>query len=176
LQTNAPRAIVHDDRPGSPAGNILWAGNQDEVGVFLYGYRSGFAAGIRSTADAGERTVRCEPTSPDHAALQQGTGRAPESVRAEIGDTAINPAVAHAFALAIVADGQGPAFPDVPGHTPDLTAGRRSAEAINQAMDALLEAAPGAGSYLNEADFFDENWRSPSGAPTTTACCRSEPV
>lgn len=91
--------------------------------------------------------------------FNKGLAGAPESLRAEIGDTAINPAVAHAFALAIVADGQGPAFPDVPGHTPDLTAGRRSAEAINQAMDALLEAAPGAGSYLNEADFFDENWR-----------------
>jgi hypothetical protein len=41
-------------------------------------------------------------------------------------DTAMNPGVLDAFALAIIA-GNGPSpFPGIPGHEPDLTVGRRA--------------------------------------------------
>jgi hypothetical protein len=43
-------------------------------------------------------------------------------------DTAMNPAVCGAFALAIVADGQGPAYPGIPNHEPDVAKGRKAAD------------------------------------------------
>lgn len=163
LQVNQPQRILHDDRAGSPAGNILWAGNREETGAFLYGYRSAWLPASlleherqSALADALFLASRHQQTT---LHFNKGLAGAPEAVRAEIGDTAINPVVTEAFALAIVGGGQEPAFPDIPGHTPDVTAGRRVADAINQAMGELLKLVPQAGSYLNESDFFESEWQ-----------------
>ena len=40
LKTLAPDAVVADDRPKVPAGNIFWAGDRAQVGQVLYAYRS----------------------------------------------------------------------------------------------------------------------------------------
>ena len=45
-------------------------------------------------------------------------------------DTAMNPAVCGALALAIVADGQGAAYPGISVHQPDLVQGRKGADAV----------------------------------------------
>jgi FAD/FMN-containing dehydrogenase len=163
LRANTPQRILRDDRTGSPAGNILWAGNLDETGAFLYGYRSAWlpAALLASDrqsalADALFAASRYRQVT---LHVNKGLAGAPQAVRAEIRDTAINPAVVDAFALAIVGGGEEPAFPDISGHTPDVTTGRRVAAAINQAMAELLKLAPGAGSYLNESDFFESDWQ-----------------
>jgi FAD/FMN-containing dehydrogenase len=163
LQATQPQRILHDDRAGAPAGNILWAGNREETGAFLYGYRSAWLPGAllasdrqSALADALFRASRHRQTT---LHVNKGLAGAPQAVRTEIRDTAINPAVAEAFALAIVGGGEDPAFPDIPGHTPDTTAGRRIADAINQAMAELLKLAPQAGSYLNESDFFESDWQ-----------------
>ena len=47
----------------------------------------------------------------------------------------------------------------IAGHEPDLTAATANARAIRQATDELLKVAPGTGSYLSEADFFDPDWK-----------------
>ncbi len=79
LAAHFPQRIVHDPRPGAPATNIWWAGNQDEVGFFVHGYEIGVAAG-----PAAERTrslplqrcpVRRQPVLAGDFALQQGTCR-----------------------------------------------------------------------------------------------------
>ena len=74
-------------------------------------------------------------------------------------DTATNPAVLDAFALAIIASLGPPAFPDIRGHEPDLAAGRQHARRVNQSMDELLKVAPQAGSYVSETDFFERSWQ-----------------
>ena len=35
-----PGAVIADDRPGAPAGNVFWAGNLGEAGQVLHGYQS----------------------------------------------------------------------------------------------------------------------------------------
>lgn len=163
LQANHPQAIIHDDRPGSPPGNIYWTGNREEAGIFLYGYQSTWlpaalltAPRQRALADALFAATRHHRTT---LHLNKGLAGAPDAARVEIADTAINPAVSDAFALAIVADGQQPAFPDIASHTPDVTAGRAVAAKITRAMAELRKVAPDAGSYLNETDFFETNWQ-----------------
>ena len=53
----------------------------------------------------------------------------------------MNPAVLDAFALAIIAGEGPPAFPDLPGHEPDIPAARRHAVEINKAMSELKKLA-----------------------------------
>src|SRR5207249_686207 len=40
IRKNAPGVILSDDRPGASEGNFFWAGNQDEAGQILHGYKS----------------------------------------------------------------------------------------------------------------------------------------
>jgi hypothetical protein len=68
-------------------------------------------------------------------------------------DTATNPAVLSAFALAIIAGGGPPVYPGIPGHEPDLTASRKDAVKIDKAMDELRKIVADAGSYVSEQLF-----------------------
>ena len=74
-------------------------------------------------------------------------------------DTAMNPQVLNAFALAIVAGEGPPAFKGITGHEPDADNARYEAEQINKAADELLKAAPDAGSYVSESNYFETNWQ-----------------
>jgi len=101
--------------------------------------------------------------------FNKGLAGATPEVLAASRDTAMNPQVLDAFALAIIA-GDGPsAFPGLPG--PDLPGARTAAEHIRAADRALRAAAPGGGSYLSECDYFLADWqraplRDATGMPT----------
>ena len=47
----------------------------------------------------------------------------------------------------------------VPGHEPDLAAGRKSAIAITAAANELRSIVPAAGAYVSESNFFDQSWQ-----------------
>ena len=61
-----------------------------------------------------------------------------------------------AFALAVAADGQGPAFPQFPGHEPSTANARRSASLIDQCMNQLRALVPNGGAYVSESDYFQK--------------------
>lgn len=73
--------------------------------------------------------------------------------------TAANPAVTGAFALAIVADGAGPACAGLGRAAPDAAAARHHAQAIEQASGQLRRVAHAPGSYVSESNFFNERWQ-----------------
>src|SRR5215218_7603165 len=52
-----------------------------------------------------------------------------------------------------------PAYPDIPGHEPDVSAARRRADAISKAMGELRRVLPIRGSYVSESNFFNDDWR-----------------
>jgi FAD/FMN-containing dehydrogenase len=91
--------------------------------------------------------------------FNKGLAGAPGSEIAAVRNTAMNPAALDAFALAIIAGGDAPAFPGMPGAGPDLAAARNAASNIGKAMRALLKAAPDAGSYVSESDYFNGDWQ-----------------
>jgi FAD/FMN-containing dehydrogenase len=67
--------------------------------------------------------------------------------------------VTEAFALAIIAGGGDAAFPGMPGAQVDAARARSRAANIRGAMDALRKAAPGAGAYVSESDYFQQRWQ-----------------
>ena len=73
-------------------------------------------------------------------------------------DTATNPAVLSAFALAIVGDAGG-GYPGVRGHEPDVAAGRKSRQEIHKCVNELRAIVPNGGAYVSESNFFQENWQ-----------------
>ena len=85
-------------------------------------------------------------------------GARPEAIEAAR-DTATNPQVLDAFALAITGDSQPPAFPGIPGHEPDVQAARADAAACAKGMQSLYKLVPDAGSYVSESNFFLKDWQ-----------------
>jgi hypothetical protein len=163
FRQHAPYAIAEDDRPGAPRDHIVWAGDMGQVGQFLHGYRS---AWLPASLLAKER--QAEFVDALYAAAQEqglslhfnkGLAGAPANELAAARDTATNPQMLDAFALAIIA-GEGPAaFPGMPGPGPDLADARQAAISIGKAMDLLLRVAPDAGSYVSESDYFEPAWQ-----------------
>jgi FAD/FMN-containing dehydrogenase len=158
-----PAAVVTDDRPGAPAGNVWWAGDQNQVGFFLHGYQSAWLPASLLQEDQRDRTASALFAASRHWSValhfNKGLGGAPEEAVATARDTATNPAVLTAFALAIIAGGGPPAYPGIQGHEPDLTAARQDAAAIDKAMEELRGVVPDPGSYVSESNFFERDWQ-----------------
>ena len=163
LAKTIPSFVVHDPRVGAPAGNFWWAGNQAEVGFFLHGYESAWLPA--PLLDGAQRTrlddalFAASRHWPVTLHYNKGLAGAPAEVTTAARATATNPAMAEAFALAIVAHGGPPAFPGMPGPGPDLALARRNAAAISRTIGILRDLVPDAGSYVSEAGFADPDWR-----------------
>lgn len=134
-----------------------------QVGQYLWAYESlWLPASLLATASR-ERLAQVLFAASRHADIglhfNKGlAGAAPEAL-ATARDTAMNPAVLNAFALAIVADGQGPAYPGIAGHEPDLNKARTAAKAIGQCMQQPRAVAGSGGSYVNETNYFEPDWQ-----------------
>ncbi len=163
LKKNAPFLIAGDDRPGAPERNIFWKGDQEQAGQFLYAYHSAWLPASllhqeqqHKLAEALFAATRSWGVS---LHFNKGLAGAPAEKIAAAEDTAANPAVLNAFALAIIAGEGEPSFTGMAGHEPDIKAGRDAAIKINKAMNELLRIVPDAGSYVAESDFFQKNWQ-----------------
>jgi FAD/FMN-containing dehydrogenase len=163
LMMRALGFIKHDDRPDAPAGNVFWPGDQGEAGQFLHAYQSRWLP-VALLADA-QRSALCDAlfAASRHwrVALHFNKGLAGASgdVIAAARDTAMNPAVLDAFALAICGAGEQPAYPGVAGHEPHAARARADAQAIALAMDELRKLVPAPASYVSESDYFEPDWQ-----------------
>ena len=91
--------------------------------------------------------------------FNKGLAGAPPDAIARAKDTATNPAVMTAFALVIVADAQGPAYPEIPGHEPSVVEGRKAATRIHHCVDQLRAIVPNPGAYVSESNYFESGWQ-----------------
>lgn len=163
LRRNAPHVIASDDRPAAPSGNIFWADDRGEAGQILHGYRSAWLPAALLEQDRPGALVDALFAASRHWDVSfhfnKGLAGARSGELEAARNTATNPAVLDAFALAIIASNSAPAFPGISGHEPDVAAARRNAGAVNRAMGELLKVAPAAGSYVSESDFFEPDWQ-----------------
>ncbi len=163
LAKHAPGFTVADTRPGAPAHHMLWKGDLEQAGWFIHGYRSAWMPASLLQADQQARLVdavcRCARLWRVAFHFNKGLAGAPAADIEAARDTAMNPEVLTAFALAIVAGGEDARFPGMPGAGSDDAKARDNARKIGAAMDELMKVAPGAGSYVSESDYFLSNWQ-----------------
>jgi hypothetical protein len=163
LKTYAPAAVRSDDRPGAPEDNIFWSANVSEAGHFIYGFESAWlpASLLREDrqAELTDALIAAARHSTVEVHFQKGLAGGAAAAAAAARDTATNPAVIDAFALAIVASEGPPAYPGLRGHEPDLKDARRNAKAVAAATAELVKIAPHAGSYVAESSYFEADWQ-----------------
>jgi FAD/FMN-containing dehydrogenase len=159
----APGIMVKDEREGAPVHHAVWQGDRGQVGWYIHAYESTWLPAALLEEDAQARLVDalCAASQQWWVELHfnKGLAGAPAEALAAARNTATHPGVVDAFALAIIAGGGDPAYPGMPGARPDEAEAHRRAAAIRRAMDLLRKAAPNAGAYVSESDFFQQRWQ-----------------
>ena len=154
--------MVGDNRPGAPPGNIIWSGDQGQVGQVLHAQQSSWLPAALLQPERHEALVDALFAASRHwqfaLHVNKGLAGAPPEAIAAARDTAMNPAVLDAFALVIAGAEGPPAYPGVPGHEPDVAAARQHALAIDRLMGELRRVQPEPGAYLCESNFFEVDW------------------
>jgi FAD/FMN-containing dehydrogenase len=152
-----------DDRPEAGPNNTWWKGDAGQVGWFIWGYESLWLPASLLESDSQQRLADALFSSSRYSSVglhfNKGLAGAPQEAIAAAKDTAMNPAVLNAFALAIVADGQGPAYPGIPGHEPSVAEGRTAAERIDKCIDQLRAVTGQTGAYVSESNYFEKGWQ-----------------
>lgn len=153
-------AMISDPRPGAPVVHSWWSGDQDQVSAFLHAYESlWLPAALLQRAEQANLAGALFAAS-RHWEVQlhfnKGLAGAPAEAIAAAHDTATNPAVLDAFALAIIAAG-GP--PPLPGQPFDAGVAHRHASAVDEATAELRKIVPDPGSYVSESNYFNQTWQ-----------------
>lgn len=156
-------SMIGDPRAGAPQTHAWWSGDNEQVGAFLYAFQSAWLpASLLRRSERARLATALFAGSRHHGIelhFNKGLAGAPADALAAAMQTATNPEVLDAFALAIIADGGAPAYPNMPGASPDLLAARRKTDEVTRAMQELHKIAPRAGSYVSESDFFERGWQ-----------------
>ena len=164
LKQNIPTAIRSDDRPGAPADAIYWAGNVGEAGWYLHNYESAWLPQPLIDSANQAKLVDALYEASRKWSLQlhfnKGLAGAPPEAIAAARDTATNPAVLDAFALAIVSASGAPAFAGIAGHEPDLAKAKIEAAAVSASLAEVTKLAPDNGAYVSESSYFQKGWQS----------------
>jgi FAD/FMN-containing dehydrogenase len=163
LKSMGASFIVADDRRGAPDHHFVWAGDRDQSAWTIQGYKSLWLpadllepARCAALADA---VFACTRHWEVELHFNKGLAGAPVSEIEAARNTAMNPAVLGAFALAIIGSGAPPSFAGLPDAQPDSKAASAAAAQIEKAMDELLRVAPSGGSYVSESDYFASDWQ-----------------
>lgn len=160
LERVAPRAIALDTHTGATAKAFWWTGDGEQVGAYWHAYTSAWMPASLLKPQNQTRLVDAWFAASRHWSVgfhfNKGLAGAPPEALAASRDTATNPEVLDAFALAIIADASPSPYS---GFHPDLTAAHARAGRVQAAMTALRAAAPGAGAYVNECDYFQADWQ-----------------
>jgi FAD/FMN-containing dehydrogenase len=152
-----------DDRPDAGPDRAWWKGDGEQVGWFIWGFESLWLPASLLENDAQQGLAEALFASSRYSGVElhfnKGLAGAPPDAIARAKDTAMNPAVLTAFALAIAGDAQGPAYPGAPGREPSVAEGRKAAERVERCMNRLRALVPNPGAYWSESNYFERGWQ-----------------
>jgi len=158
-----PDMIRLDERSGrGHARDFWWTSHENDDSQFVNSYHSRWLPLEVVRDRPGETTEALYQGSRHHPFgihVNKGlAGAAPDAVTRDRA-TSVNPAVFSALGLVICASLQRFRYPGVRGHEPDPAAAAVGARSVTQAMAAIRSVSPHSGSYVNECDFFEEDWQ-----------------
>jgi FAD/FMN-containing dehydrogenase len=153
-------AVDFDERPGASWSDFWWKGDAAQAGAFWDAYQSLWLPASLVEADGRPSLVDALFAASRSWSVElhfnKGLAGAPDDVIAAARDTSVNPDVVSAFALAIIAADS----PNPPAEgSVDMAGSRTRANRVGEAISALRKAAPNSGSYFNECDYFQDDWR-----------------
>ena len=139
-----------------------WAANQGEVATYWYAYESRWIPETLFSPPQAQRLAHVLFAASRHwpleIAFNKGqAGAAADALRRDR-ETSMNPEVMRAGALVIIA-ARGGGHPAVRGHEPDIKEGEIEKAGVTAAMRVIRDATPRSGSYVNETNYFERDWK-----------------
>ena len=157
----APSAVTFDGRSGASPTDFCWRNDSHQAGAFWHILTSAWLPASLLEPPNQARLVDALFAASRHGqievAFNKGLAGAPAAAIEATRNTAMNPDVLDAFALAIIGSYGSPAFPGFPA-LELATAGAHRAR-VQAAMTALRAVAPDTGAYVNECDYFQPDWQ-----------------
>jgi hypothetical protein len=156
-----PEPVLNfDTRPGASPINAWWKGDGGQCGWFIWGMESLWMPSSLLQGNEQQRLADALYAASRYSGLElhfnKGLGGGSPDAIARSTDTATNPAVLTAFALVIVGNAQGSAYPGITGHEPSVAEGRKAAENVDRCVDQLRAVAPVPGAYVSESNYFEK--------------------
>lgn len=152
-----------DARPGAPANRVWWKGDGAQVGWVIYGFESLWLSQSLLDDEHYEKLAHAIFSTTRHwdvmLQFNKALARSHSGVIEAVKNTATHPCVCDAFALAIVADDQEPAYPGIVNHEPDLKKGRAAAIKVRKAMNELRAITADDGAYVSESNYFEKDFQ-----------------
>ena len=151
-----------DSRSGASSNNVWWKGDGGQAAWVVWGFESLWLPASLLADDSQEKLANAIFAASRYSEVElhfnKGLAGAPLEAIEAAKHTAMNPSVCSAFALDIVADGQGPAYAGIPGHEPDVAKGRKAADTVHRCMNELRTVASNGGAYVSESNFFESDF------------------
>lgn len=153
--------VRFDDRPEAPETNGWWSADQEVIGAFVLGCDSVWIAERLLAEPDRLAEILVEAGSIFCVDLHFGRGlsAAPQSAQAAALETATNPVMLDAFALAVVGTNGKPRYPGLERAPGWETEGVDEVPRLREAMEILRRIVPDGGSYISESDYFSDSWR-----------------
>ncbi len=162
MKEHHPELVTKDTRDGQPDFQYWWTSNQGEVSSYLNSYQGRYLPMSFFTKENAQQLVQMlfDASREVSVGLHFNKGQSGASSEAiERGrQTSMNPAVYDAAAFIIITS-RSKGFRGIAGHEPDLVKGKAAAKKVTAAIDIFRRGMPDAGSYANEADYFEPNWQ-----------------
>lgn len=163
MTKNHPELITRNPEKGAPKSQFWWTPNSGEVAKYWYAYQSWWLPiSLFTDENAGKLAEAIYQSSRITATtlhFNKGLSGAPQDVITEGRKTATHPSAFDAAALVIIGAGSNQVYPGVKGKEPDMEKAKTEAEHAKQAISYFVNAAPHAGTYVNEADYFMPDWQ-----------------
>jgi len=162
-QKNHPEMVTQNRGENAVPGQYWWTPNSKEVFNYWYTYQSWWLPldlmSEKNTHNLANLFYKASRLAKFSLHINKGlAGASPMAVK-QADEIAFNPAVYDAAALVIMAAGSNQVYPGVLGHEPEPEVIKKIVEKINRTMKLFVDAAPYAGAYANEADYFQKDWQ-----------------
>lgn len=162
-QKNLPDLVTTNKAAMNGINEYWWTPNSKEVFNYWYTYQSWWLpTTLFDQAHADQLTDLLFKASRSGAIsmhINKGLAGAPANVLNQSRVTAIHPALHNAVALLVMSASNNQVYPGVIGHEPDAQSIKQAVQNISDAMKRVRNAAPNAGTYVNEADYFQSDWQ-----------------
>lgn len=158
-----PEFVTPNIGKNARPGEYWWTPNSGEVYNYWYTYQSWWLPlrllnknNIQKTATVFYKASRLASVA---LHINKGLAGASKEAIAQGLKTSTNPKVYHAAALIIMGAASNKVYLGVKGKQPNIKKAEKKIQAITRAMHLFMKAAPNAGTYANEANYFQKNWQ-----------------
>jgi FAD/FMN-containing dehydrogenase len=163
MNTHFPDLVVKNKAKGAAQNEYWWQPNSGEVSTFWYTYQSWWLPESlfkdENLANTAATFVKVSKEHPFAFHIQKGLAGASSEAIALSRQTSTHPGVYQASGLLIMSAGTDKIIPGYNEYALNINKAQHEVHAINKAMAQIKSLAPKAGTYANEADYFQKNWQ-----------------